>query len=244
MGRKAAVILAIWFIVVALVTAVVFIPLSQWKSQIQSQLPNDVFVEEISGNWWNGQATLQFHNLQGSATFSWVAHSPFEPIEWRVAHQKFRGFGQAQVSTNNIQLWVDGFNIEADTFNGLMRRERIEVSGSPIIISRWYATWDFDQRLFTIFRGNAEWSNGVVQYPVGQAVRRSSFSNWQLVGRLDAGMPDLVLQSSVNDYLAGAKLLPSNELEVTVMPTMIEALGQRWNGAREYPAFVMVQPIF
>lgn len=244
MGRKAAIILIVWFVVVVALTTVVFIPLSQWKKHIQSQLPSDVFIQDIQGHWWAGQVNVQLHNLKGGARLDWKVDSLFEPVEWRVSHEKFRGFGQAQVSLSNVELWIDGFSVEADTFNGLMRRERIEVTGAPIIVSRWYANWNFEQKLFTTFRGNAEWLNGVVQYPMGKDMRTSAFSGWALSGRLNAGLPDLMLQSNEGEYLAGAKLLESNELEVTVMPAMIEVLGQRWNGSREYPAFVMVQPMF
>ncbi len=243
MGRKAAIVLVIWFVAVAGIVAAAYVPLSHWKSSIQRQLPRDVYLKNISGHWWRGNAQVEVHNLKGAVSVNWALGSLFEPFNWQVSHSKFRGFGQAQASLDTIKFWIEGFNLEADTFNGLMKRERIEVQGAPVMVERWYVEWSHAEQAFTQFRGMANWSDGEIQYPVGRTLRSARFSDWQLLGRLDSGAPDLQLRSEANTNLAGVKLLPSNELEVTVMPSMVEALGQRWNGSQDYPAFVMVQPI-
>ncbi|RDL44599.1 hypothetical protein DN730_09425 [Marinomonas piezotolerans] len=243
MGRKAYTFLACWFVIVGLVTCLAYVPLSFWLSYIRPYIPNTVTVSQLTGYWWDGKARLMTNNLRGPVDLSWSIDSLLDPVSWRLSHEKFQGVGLVKIRPDQLEFWVDSFNLHADMFNGLLQPERVAVHGAPVSVSRWYAKWQFSTQKFEMFRGSAQWATGAISYPMGRNIKTSTFENWSVEGRLKDGFPELVLRSQENRHLGDAKLLPSDELEVTVMPAMVEALGQRWRGSKDYPAFVMIQSL-
>ncbi|TPE50308.1 hypothetical protein FJM67_10695 [Maribrevibacterium harenarium] len=243
MRKTALVLWSLWFALVFAVGALVSAPLNWWLPSIQPQLPPQVRLLELDGRLWQGQAKLILPNLSGAVVVQWRAESLLQPLKWELYHDKFQAFGALQAHTDSAKLWIDKARIDADTFDGVTRSQGISLSGQPIIIERFYLDWPWTENAPSALRGFGQWQQGEVRYPMGRVQKQAQFSGWQIQARLTEQRPQFVLLSATGDLLAGAKWLASQELEITVMPDMVEAVGQNWRGSREYPAFMMVQPL-
>ncbi|SBS32393.1 hypothetical protein MAQ5080_02252 [Marinomonas aquimarina] len=247
MGRRTYIALAIWFVFVVSCVMGAYVPLHYWSSQLRLVMPQGTQLVRLSGHWWRGQAQVSVMAWSQPLQFSWSLSSLFEPITWHLNHPKVVGYGQLQPTMNSLSLWVEGLRMEADLLNPSLAPQGVHLSGQAIEITRWFSVYDFSQAQFQAFRAHAHWGAGRIEYQVEQQTIAANIENWQLHGDLfieaQEPQPRLTLRSQQDRPLFELKLLPSQELELTVMPELIEALGQRWPGKKEYPAFVMVQPL-
>lgn len=243
MGRKTGVFLVVWFVIITAIAGVVYVPLNYWLSYYQSSMPKGIELSALSGHWWRGQAELKIENLDQPAQLSWSATSLFSPLVWHVMHPNILGTGQLGLSLSDTELWVSELHLDVTALNGLLKPHKVELDGGPIQLSNWYARFNRQTHLMDSFNGSADWHQGSVRYAMEDRLVNAKVEEWTLKGETKDLAPLVVLQSKSATSLLEMKLLPSKEVELTVMPEFIESFGQRWPGKKEYPAFVMLQPL-
>lgn len=247
MSRRTYAALAIWFVLVVSCVIGAYVPLHFWSAPLRNAMPQGVELLRVSGHWWAGRAQLSVASLPQPLFLNWSMSSLFEPIRWHLNHPQLVGYGQLQPSLERVSLWVEGLRIEADVLNPALQAQSVHISGQAIEINHWFSVYHFHDEQFVAFRANADWSEGHVRYQIDDYRTQASITNWQIHGFLQEHdqrqQPVLVLRSGQGRNLFEMKLLPNWELELTVMPELIEALGQRWPGKKDYPAFVMIQPL-
>lgn len=247
MGSKTYTALAMWFVLVVSCIVGAYVPLHYWSAQLRNLMPQGVQLQRVSGHWWSGWAQLSVSALPQPLQLSWSMTSLFEPVAWHLNHPKMIGYGEAQLSLHTVSLWVQGLRMDAELLNPLLEPQGVHVLGESLEVSRWFSVYDFQDNQFQAFRANANWPKGRIRYQFEGLTTEAKVVDWQLQGYLpkesSPKQPILVLQSQQANPLLEMKLLPQWDVELTVMPELIEALGLRWPGKKKYPAFVMVQPL-
>ena len=222
-------------------------PLHYWSAQLRSLMPQHVALMRVSGHWWAGQAQLSVTGLSQPLQLSWSMKSLFAPIDWYLNHPQILGYGQVQPSFSTVSFWVKGLSLDADLLNPLLTQQGVYVTGSPLEVSAWYSVYDIQEKQFQAFQARANWPKGHIRYQLEGLTNEANIVDLQLQGYLTdeshPRQPILVLQSQQGSPLLEMKLLPQWHLELTVMPELIETIGLRWPGKKEYPAFVMIQPL-
>lgn len=247
MGSKAYTALAIWFVLVVSCIVGAYVPLYYWSAQLRNAMPQGVELKRVSGHWWSGQAQLSVTALPQPLQLSWSMGSLFEPIDWQLHHPQMMGYGQLQSSLRTLSLWVEGLRLDADLLNTLLAPQGVQVTGDSLEVSRWFSVYDYQTQQFQAFRANATWPKGHIRYQFEGLKTQANIVDWQLQGYLSdeqhPRQPILLLQSQQASPLLEIKWLPQWEIELTVMPELLETMGLRWPGKKEYPAFVMIQPL-
>lgn len=247
MGRKTYIALTVWFVLVVSCVIGAYIPLYYWTTLLSSWMPRGIQLMQVSGHWWSGQAQLSVLSFPQPFRLSWSMTSLFKPFEWQLNHSQAFGYGFFRSSQGRFSLWIEQLRVEPNLLNAILAPQGIHISGDVIDISRWYSVYDVDEAQFKTFQSHADWSLGRIRYQYGGRSIEQTIQNWQLQGMLSdgtqAGVPMVTLTSEQDRPLFEMKLLPVWEVELTVMPELIETMGLRWPGKKEYPAFVMVQPL-
>lgn len=236
-------LLAVWFVLVTLSVIGLYVPLQYWTPQLRGVMPQDVSLQQASGHWWSGQALFTLPYLQEPARLNWTVDTLLSPITWQLEHPKVIGYGQIKLDVSGYSLWVEELRAQADVLNPVLIKQNIKLSGQPITVSHWYSHYVWSDHNFEAFKVQANWPEGEISYSDGVQMVEAPVKQWRLSGYLVGHEPVVSLRSQQDSELLGVKLLASQELEVTVMPQMVESLGYRWPGKKEYPAFVVVQPL-
>jgi len=251
MGRKSYIGLSAFLIFVLTLLCLVLLPLQVWSKQIQIVLPKGVQVRGMSGHWWKGQTDIILPSLSEPMRFSWSTDSFFEPLNWQISHPELVGAGQLQPSLNSLSVWVSGLKIKTELLKPPLASQSILISGKPIELTRGFAVYGFDEEQFSVFRLQAQWSEGVIRYQENNQLISANINDWRLHGFLESPSSDessntepvLLLLSEQNSPLFEVRIRAVGEIEMTVMPELLETFGIHWSGQRSYPAFVIVHPI-
>lgn len=243
MRFKTYALLAVWFVLVASLVVGLYVPLHYWSPQLRGLMPQGVSLMQVSGHWWSGRAALSVPYSKEPALLSWTTAGFLSPISWQLNHPQVMGYGKFKPELSGLSLWIDGLSAQASALNPVLAKQGIELSGQPITVSRWFSHYVWQDHTFDAFKVQANWPEGNIRYPVGNREIEAPVKQWQLHGYLSGQEPVVSLRSLQGNELLEIKLLSSHALEMTVMPELIESLGQRWPGKKEYPAFVVVQPL-
>ncbi|MBM6551575.1 hypothetical protein [Marinomonas ostreistagni] len=230
---------------VTLLVVLFCLPLTIWQSLLQQALPSNWGLQTLSGHWWRGQAVVQLSNQLSSASLSWSKSHLLEPFEWSLAHPDASASGRFTVSFSQSTIWLDQGYIRPKLINRLIpAKQNVVLAGEDIQLEQWQLNYDWQSQQWRQLMGQAHWSNGLIKHRLNGYSTQTHVDHWYAEVTLEADRPQLVLNERLTQQpLLELMLRPDLELELTVMPSMLEALGQRWPGKPQYPAFVMVQPL-
>lgn len=244
MGRKSYIGLSAFLIFVLTLLCLVFLPLQVWSKQIQTVLPKGVQVREMSGHWWSGQALIDAKGVTEPLQISWTMPSICQPVEWFVQHSQVKGHGRIRPSVFSVSTWVDEMTIHPNLLRSLFFPRAEKITGSLIEIDSWSSQYSFSKQRFTEFSGRADWSSGELSYGFNSNKYVANVQQWRIEGALYEDLPTIELISVSEGALLDAMLRPNLDLEITIMPKLIQLFGYHWPGRPEYPAFVMLKPLF
>lgn len=232
------------FALIFLLAVIVWLPVSVWQRPLQQALPSHVTLKSVTGQWWRGQAQLQIEPYADPFHFDWRMVSWSTVFDWSLGHRYAQANGQFSAGLSELTWYFASANVDTR----LLRRIRflsndLLVTGPPITLQNAWLTYNWRTHRFSKFTGQADWS-GVIYSPFMPPSSPKQVSHWRALGSLQASQPTIELKTmSSRHTLLEATLSPSNEIELTVMPRFMEALGHDWSGNKQYPAFVMVYPL-
>lgn len=240
---RQGVFLSFWFVLIFSLALVLSSPLSLWRSTMNTVMPDSIRVQDLQGKLWHGAAVLQVPSFRNELTIQWSFSSLFEPLHWQIQSNDLVGWGQLKLGVSYVDVWLDYASITPRMATPMLSAQNVAVNGAPLIIDRFYSRIDFAAKQPTVWRGIGHWAGGEVQYPVGTKRRSAQLASIGVEWQTQAENQVMLLESQQGELLIKMDLTPAREVEISIMPSMIKAIGQPWKGSMEYPVFTLVQPL-
>ncbi|TBR44250.1 hypothetical protein CBF23_002690 [Marinomonas agarivorans] len=246
-------------LVALLLVVLVLAPLRYWPPFVNTLLSNQsIRVATLQGQLWNGQADFTVKGLTGNMTFSWELVGLLAPIPFALQHEQLNGVGTLSLNYQDMMLHLNKLRFNSLIANDALLPYSVQINNSQVIAENVFVHWFYDSKLPRKTQGKGYWSGGMVRYPVGRHQRMvvmkgmqfelttvNQEPHFQLVSEQIA--PEQAASEQGTDlptlYLH-ARVKQDGEAEATIMPALLNALGQFWSGDSNVPAFVMTQQIF
>lgn len=234
-----------WCFLLFLLFAIALSPLPYWQSVLNSLLiEHDLKLAELDGRFWQGQTNIQTSNLHGDIHLQWQLASLFAPIRFQLHHKDFRSWGSVKPANDSVSLKLDELRINSQLANTALKAHGIKVAGDEVVVENFYVNWRYKEKLPTQTQGSGYWNGGELSYRQGKHTRFVEFAGVDFRLMTKNAEPYFVLLSKLGTKYLSARVKLNGEAEATIMPALLNDLGQPWFGDENVPAFVMTEQVF
>lgn len=247
MGRTMKRAIATVSVLVALLVVAVWLPINVWQRPIQIWVPKGMTVTDFSGHWWRGRAVITFPNRLEEAVLTWSSNASLKPWpqEWTLAHPMADLAGHITLDRNDVVITLDPSAFSPALLTQITPNiEGVKLLGERVKVQHWRMAYDWRQKRLTDFSGVANWTNGEIQYPLQHEHQTVQVKHWQVVASQYQARPAIALTDvSTQRHLAELSLEGPDQLALTLMPQLTDALGLSWRGGKRLPVLVMTYPL-
>ncbi|MFT2112363.1 hypothetical protein [Marinomonas sp. 2405UD68-3] len=240
--KKIHVLFVCWFVFVLALSAAISSPLHYWKDVIQPRLSNGIVLQKIEGHLWRGSIDAAFPTLLNPVNIQWRLSLPLVNVQ--VTSDDFTGWGAMSFGFSGIDLWVDEARLGVDLLKPVAKSNDVNLDGSAFIVDRLFARLNYHSVVPEKWRGVGRFESINANYAFGntrQNVRLNQVSvEW--VTRDKAQL--MLVYSHKGKHLLTVEPTSKEELEISIMPALLNEVGIPWSGDTEYPVAVLIEPLF
>lgn len=231
------------FILLGFITA--FLPVQYWQPLTNAFLPTNLLqVTQLDGRLWRGKANFSVVNIKGELALTWSLNGVFSPIDFQLQHEHFYAEGHLTPQYDECILQVQKAHFNGEFVNHALTLHGVMIKGNQIVIEDVYLHWPYTADLPHNIQAKGYWRGGEISYPAGRHQRMILMQGvlFELTTNNTEQHFDLV--SEHGRLYMRARVNNNGEAEATIMPALLNALGQNWSGDSNVPAFVMTKQLF
>jgi len=240
--KKSPIFFVVWFIFLLALSALVSAPLHYWKGVIQSRVAEGVTLHKVDGRLWEGKISVSLPRLTQPLDVQW--RLTFPEVKVQVTHPAFQGWGVASFSLDGIDMWVDEARIDMDLFQPIAKSNGIQLNGSSFIVDRLFIQLGYDTFVPRLWRGEGRLASLTADYALGNARQNIQINGLTVEWLTQEQASRMLVRSQEGRHLLTLEPTIKQELEISIMPSLLNEVGLSWSGKADYPVAVLVEPLF
>lgn len=240
--KKSRVFFAVWFVILLALSALVSAPLHYWKGIIQSRLAEGATLHNVAGRLWAGELSVSLPRLMQPVEMQW--RLTFPNINLQVTHPAFQGWGVASFSLDGVNMWVDEARLTMDLFQSIAKSNGIQLTGTSFIVDRLFIQLGYDTFVPRLWRGEGRLASLSADYALGNTRQNIQINGLTAEWVTQEQESKMWVRSQEGRHLLTLEPTIKKELEISIMPSLLNEVGLSWNGKADYPVAVLVEPLF
>lgn len=256
--KKVHVLFVCWFVLVLTLSAVISSPLHYWKEVIQSKLSNrlpnglsnglsngqnsGIVLQKIEGHLWRGGIEASFPALLNPVNIQWRLSFPLVNVQ--VTSADFSGWGVMSFGLSDMDLWIDEARLNMDLLKPIAKSNGVNLEGSAFIIDRLFVQLNYHSVVPIKWRGEGSLASINANYAFGNTRQNVQLNHVAVEWVTRDKAQHILVHSHEGKHLLTVEPTLKEELEISIMPSLLNEVGIPWSGKDEYPAAVLVEPLF
>ncbi|WP_191602393.1 hypothetical protein [Marinomonas algicola] len=240
--KKSRTVYIVWFIVLLALSAMVNAPLHYWKGTIQSKVAEGVTLHQLNGRLWAGNISVSVPRLEKPIAVQW--RFAFPNMHVQMTHPAFQGWGMASFSIDGIDMWVDEARLDMGLFQPMAKSNGIQLNGSSFIIDRLFIQLGYDTFVPRLWRGEGRLASITADYAFGNERKKMQMNGLTAEWLTQEQASSILIRSQEGHHLLSLEPTRKQELEISIMPSLLNEVGLSWSGRADYPVAVLVEPLF
>lgn len=240
--KKIPIFFVCWFVLLLLLSALVSSPLHYWRNTIQSNLIEGVILQQIDGRLWDGDARVSLPRLMTPVDLQWRFNFPL--INVQVTHPLFQGWGAASIGLDGADIWVDQAQLDMGLFKPVAQSNGVSLNGSSFIIDRLFINVGYDTFVPRLWRGEGSLETINADYRFNNDRKNIQIKGITVEWLTQEQESKMLVRSQEGKHLLTLEPTHQQELEIAIMPPLLNEVGINWSGKADYPVAVLVEPLF
>ncbi len=244
--KKRHVLLTFWFVLVLSVSLVIGSPLHYWKSFLQNNLFNGleqgIALQKIEGHLWKGGMEISLPTLVNPVNIQWRLSFPL--IKAQVTSKDFNGWGAISLGASGMDVWIDEARLSMDLFKPIARSNGVSLDGSDFVIDRLFMQLDYLSIIPKKWRGVGYLDSISAGYAFANVRQNAQLRDLSVEWTTRDQTHTMLLDSHEGKHLLTVEPTIKEELEISIMPALLNEVGIPWNGGEDYPVAVLVEPLY